>query len=148
MLDMIFEIYKSGLVFGIIAALTIMLIFLIVGVIRFVKRYAYAQPMYGKENDDATDCSFVCRGFWCLDLFAVGKPILEDTEVRKHLGAAWQGTALDIGLGGAFFLLLGLLWPVALPLAALWFPMQAMHNHHTKKKEFLEKLQGKHEESD
>lgn len=137
MLDIVFEIYKNGLALGIIAAFIVMPLFLICGTARFFKRYAYAQL---NEKDDLVDSSFVCRVVWCLEVFVDGKSIQEDEEIRKPVGSAWTGTALDVGLSGLFFLLLGLLWPVVIPFAIFWFPIQAMHNHHVKKKEFLKKL--------
>ena len=146
MLDMIYQIYGDGLALSIIAGFIVMPIFLVVGVIRFFKRYAYAQPMHG-EKDDVTDCSFVIRMFWCIEAFVENKPILEDEEICKPVGAAWQGTGLDMLLSGIIFLLIGLFWPVVLPCAAIYLPIQSMHNHHKNKREFLKKLEGNDEEA-
>lgn len=137
MLDTIFEIYKNGLALGITTALIVMPLFLIIGIVRFVKKYAYAQRI---DGDDATDSSFVCRGLWCMEIFADGKSIKDDRDIQKPIGADWRGTLLDIGLSGGIFILLGILWPVAIPCIALWLPVQTMHNYHIKKKEFLKKL--------
>jgi len=146
MLDTIFELYKDGAAIGIIAALTSMVAFLIIGTIRYVKRYAYAQPMCA-EKEDATDCSFVLRFLWCAETFLEGKSIKDDEQIMKPIGAKIAGVGLDIAISGVILLVIGLLWPVVVPCIILWLPIQSMHNHHAKKKEFLEKLQGEKAEA-
>lgn len=139
MLDMIFEIYRSGVALGLTAAFIVMPIFLIIGIIRFVKRYARAHKI---GENDAVDSSIVCRSLWCLENFTKGESIKDDEDIQKPIGAEWRGTLLDVGLSGIFFLSLGILWPVAIPCMILWLPLQLTHNHHAKKQEFLKKLHG------
>ena len=147
MIDFIANLYKIGLVYGLITSAFFMVFFFVVGTIRWIKRYAYAQPMIHSDHDDASDCSFVLRIAWTLEAFFENKDFRQDEQIMKPIGALMNGVGLDVLLSGALFLLTGLLWPVVFPVVIIWLPLQSMHNHHHKKKEFLKKLQGEKAEA-
>jgi hypothetical protein len=136
------EIYWAIFYVGRDFAFIIAAIFIVLGILRPIKLYAFAEPII--IDDDFVYSSFLIRTVWRV---AVRLGIEEENEtnkddVGKPYGAHLYGTGIDAAATLIIGLLLSWLWPVLVIFLIGVFPVQAMHTHHKRKKDFVANLKG------
>lgn len=117
---------------------TMMAIIAVLGILRPIKLYAFAQPII--INNDWFYSSFLMRIGWRL-IYKLGL-IKDDDDMRRDYGAHIFGTGLDLGVTLVLGLICSFLWPVALIIALGIVPLQAMHTRYARKLEFMSRLKG------
>jgi len=139
MIDQAIEIYL--LVFYILRnfSWTMAVIFIVLGILRPIKLYAYAEPI--TINNELMFSSFLFRTLWRTAVF-IGWDDGTDDDIHKSYGADIRGTGIDILVALVGGTILAAIWPVVALIMIGFFPIEAMHNHHKKKKEFIAKLKG------
>lgn len=140
------EIYWAIFYVGRDFAFTIAAIFFVLGILRPIKLYAFAEPII--INDDFVYSSFLVRTAWRVSVRLGLEEADEDCDdVNKPYGAHLYGTGIDIGGTIVIGLLLSWFWPVFVIFLIGLFPIQAMHTHYKRRKDFVAKLKGEHAEA-
>ena len=141
------EIYWAIFYVGHDFAFIMAAIFVVLGILRPIKLYAFAEPII--ISDDFVYSSFLIRTTWRvairLGIEEEDKNNLDD--VRKPYGAHLYGTGIDAAATLIIGLLLSWLWPVFVIFLIGVFPIQTMHTHYKRKKDFVAKLKGEHAEA-
>lgn len=137
------EIYWAVFYVGRDFSFTMVAILFVLGIFRPIKKYAFAQPII--IDGDFIYSSFILRILWRASIrigWVTEKEEEGISDVRRPYGAHIFGTATDIGItlvGGVIF---SWLWPLIIIIVIGIFPIQAMHTHYSRKKEFIARLKG------
>lgn len=118
---------------------TIATIFIVLGILRPIKLYAFAEPITIKN--EFIYSSFLLRMAWRMTVF-IGWEDDNDDDIDKPYGADIRGTCIDVFVTAFGGTILSVMWPVVVLIMIGFFPIEAMHNRHKKKKEFIAKLKG------
>lgn len=129
-----------GATFGVVLALLV----LIVGIIRLVWLYAFAEKII--IDDDPAYSSFGYRTLWRTSIM-LGWEKDDDDDIRKPYGADVRGTGIDMLIALLGNITLFAIWPITLIVLIGYFPLQTMHEYHAKRKTFVANLKGEHLET-
>lgn len=119
---------------------TISGILVILAVLRPIKKYAFAQPI--TIDKEFMYSSFIARILWRA-FIRIGWEKYKD-KVRNPYGAHLYGSGVDIGITAILIPILSFFWPVFAIILIGVYPLQAMHIHYARKKEFMAKLKGEY----
>ena len=135
------EIYWAIFYVGRDFAFAIAGIFIVLGILRPIKLYAFAEPII--IDNDFIYSSFLIRTIWRAAIrLGIEEKQEENDDVLKPYGAHLYGTGIDIGATMVAGMILSWLWPIVVIFLIGIFPIQTMHTHYKRKKDFVAKLKG------